>query len=95
MQNEIDENAQLEVNISNLYATDIELVAFRTLIETGLGKNISPISINFISNNKKGKKYEIIFRVFEPTMFLQEKIQNWLYEAKLVGWNLKATFVRP
>lgn len=95
MNNEIDENTQLDVEISNLRATDEELKKLKNLISTGLGKNSTPLRITVISNDAKGNRYEITFRVLNPKHFKISTVQDWLYAATLVGWNLNAAVVRP
>lgn len=95
MNNELDEHAQLNVEISNLRATDEELEKLKHLIVTGLGKNATPPKITAVSNDAKGICYELTFRVLNPKNFEQSTVQNWLYAVTLVGWTLKATFVRP
>jgi hypothetical protein len=93
--NELDEHAQLDVEISNLRATDEELEKLKHLIVTGLGKNATPPKITAVSNDAQGSRYELTFRVLNPKHFELSIVQNWLYISALVGWSLNATFVRP
>lgn len=95
MNNELDEHAQLEVEISNLRATDEELERLRHLIVTGLGKNATPLKIAAVSNDAKGSRYEVTFRVLNPRHFNLSTVKDWLHAATLVGWSVNATFVRP
>lgn len=95
MNNELDEHAQLDVEISNLRATDEELEKLKCLIVTGLGKNATPLKITAASHDSKGSRYEITFRVLNPRNFNPSTVQDWLHAVALVGWSLNATFVRP
>lgn len=95
MNNVLDEHAQLDVEISNLRATDEELGKLKALIVTGLGNNATSLKVTAISNDIKGSRYELTFRVLNPRHFKLSTVQDWLYAAGLVGWNLNATFVRP
>ncbi len=95
MHNDLDANAQLEVEISNLVASEAEFEKAQSLIQSGLGANMSPITINSLSNFRGSLRYGMTFRVFDPRGFRKEKVQEWLHEAGLVGWRLNATFVRP
>jgi hypothetical protein len=95
MNNELDENAQIDVEISNLYANDAELEKFQSLVAKGLGRNVTELSIKSIANIGKGTRYEVKFRVVNPRNFDIDRVKDWLHEALLVGWHLSATFVRP
>ncbi|GAC1569126.1 MAG: hypothetical protein NVS3B3_23190 [Aquirhabdus sp.] len=95
MNNEFDENAQLEVEISNLRATDKELENLKHLIATNLGKNATLLRITAVSNDAKGSCYEVKFRVLDPRHFNISTVQNWLHEGTLIGSMINATFVRP
>jgi len=95
MNNELDEHAQLDVEITNLRATDEELEKLKYIIVTGLGKNATPLKITAVSNDAKGSRYEVTFRVLNPRHFNLSIVQDWLHAATLVGWSLNATFVRP
>lgn len=95
MRNDLDSDAQLEVEISNLVASESEFQMVQSLIQSGLGANISPITITSMSNVKDGIRYEVTFRVFDPRRFRTEQIQEWLYQSGLVDWRLDATFVHP
>ncbi len=95
MKNELDEHAQLDVEITNLRATNEELEKLKHLIVAGLGKNATPLKITAVSNDAKGSRYEVTFRVFNPRHFNLSTVQDWLYAVALVGWSLNATFVRP
>lgn len=95
MNNELDAHAQLDVEISNLRATDEELEKLKDLIVTGLGNNATSLKVTAVSNDAKGSRYELTFRVLNPRHFKLSTVQDWLYAATLVGWNLNATFVRP
>jgi len=94
MNNELDENAQFDVVINNLRATDEELDKLKHLITKNLGKKATPLRITAVSDDAKGSLYEVKFRVLSPRHFNISKVQDWLYEAALVGWDLNATFVR-
>lgn len=95
MTNEFGQAGQLDVEISNLYANDAEIEELQELVDRGLAGIASPLVITAISNGAKGTRYEMTCRVFEPKKFRLERVQDWLYEAKLVGWRLNATPVRP
>lgn len=95
MRNDLDADAQLEVEITNLVAMETEILSARSLIESGLGSNISPILITPDGTAKGGTRFEMAFRVFNPKRYRNEQIQEWLYQAGLVGWRLNATFVPP
>jgi hypothetical protein len=95
MRNDLDADAQLEVEITNLVATEAEIQNAQSLIESGLGSNISPILVTPDGTAKGGTRFEMTFRVFNPNRFRNAQIQEWLYEAGLVGWRLDATFVPP
>ena len=95
MKNELDENAQLDVEISNLYANEAELEKLRSLVAKGLGSNATELSIQSVANTAKGTRYEVKFRVVDPRQFDIDRVKDWLHEALLVGWRLSATFVRP
>lgn len=93
MRNDLDADAELEVEIANLVATEAVIQNAQSLIESGLGSNISPILVTSDGIAKGGKMFEFSFRVFNPNRFRNEQIQEWLYQAGLVGWRLSATFV--
>lgn len=95
MNNELDENAQLDVEISNVRATDEELEKLKDLIFTGLGNNATSLKVTVVSNDAKGCRYELTFRVLNPRHFKPSTVQDWLYSVALVGWNINTTFVRP
>lgn len=95
MNNELDKHDQLDVEISNLRATEEELEKLKNLIVTGLGKNATPLKIMAVSNDVKGSRYQVTFRVLDPKHFNISTVQDWLYEATLVGWAINATFVHP
>ena len=95
MRNELDSDAQLEVEITNLVATETEIQSARSLIESGLGSNISPIMVTPDGTAKGGTRFEMTFRVFNPKRYRNEQVQEWLYQAGLVGWRLNAIFAPP
>ena len=95
MGNELDADAELEVEIINLVATEAEIQNAQSMIESGLGSNISPILVTPDGIAKGGTRFEMAFRVFNPNWFRSEQVQEWLYQAGLVGWKLNATFVPP
>lgn len=95
MNNALDEHAQLDVEISNLRATDEELENLKALIVKCLGNNATSLKVTAISNDTKVIRYELTFRVLNPRHFKLPTVQDWLYAAGLFGWNLNATFVRP
>ena len=95
MTNEFGQAGQLDVEISNLYASDAEIEKLQTLLDQGLAGIASPLVITAVSNNAKGTRYAVTCRVFEPKRFQQARVQDWPYEAKLVGWRLEVTTVRP
>lgn len=95
MNHPIDENAQLDVEISNLYATDAELATFKELLVRGLGGMATAPVIQAVGSNSKGTRYEVTFKVLEPKHFSPDTVKDWLHSAMLVGWRLEATFVPP
>lgn len=95
MKNDLDKDAQLGVKVSNIIASEAEFKRAKSLIQSGLGSNLSPIAITSMSNVKGGIRYEISFRVFDPKRFRTEQVQEWLYEVGVVGWSIHSTLVRP
>ncbi len=95
MNNPIDEKAQLDVEISNLYATDAEIAAFTNMLVQGLGSKATTPMIRSVGVNAKGTRYEVTFKVLEPRHFSINKVRDWLHAAMLVGWNLDTTIVPP
>ncbi|RZL01404.1 MAG: hypothetical protein EOP36_11775 [Rubrivivax sp.] len=91
--NELDENAQLEIN--NLYANDKKLEKLKSLVSKGLGSTATELSIELIVNTFKLIRYEVKFWVIGARHFDLGRVKDWLHEALLVGWDLSATFVRP
>lgn len=94
MNNKIDEAAQLDVEISNLYATTEEIDKLKKFIAFRYNGNTLPPVVRLVGSDKKGEKYEIFWRIIDPSSFRLEKIQEWLYEANLVGWKLNLTVVK-
>lgn len=94
MNNALDENAKLDVDISNLLATEEELDKLKELIVKKLGVNTTPPKVTFDRSNVKGDFYEVSFTVLKPKSFNVDIIQEWLYSLTLVGWHIDATFVR-
>lgn len=93
MRNDLDADAELEVEITNLVATEAEIQNAQYLIESGLGSNISPILVTPDGTEKGSTRFKMAFRAFNPNRFRNEQIQEWLYQAGLVGWRLNATYV--
>jgi hypothetical protein len=93
MNNILDGNAQLDVEISNLRATDEELETLKGYIVRGLGKNCTPPIINTDGIDTKGPRYIVTFKVLDPRNFKIDTVKDWLHAAILVGWRLEATFV--
>ena len=94
MNNELDEHAQLDVEISNLRATDEELEELMTLIATEFGNIATPPKITGVSNDANGSRYELTFRVLDRRHYRESTVQDWLYAVPLVGWRLYTTTVR-
>ncbi len=95
MNHPIDEKAQLDIEISNIYATDAELAVFTDMLVQGLGSKATAPTIRSVGANAKGTRYEVTFKVLEPKHFSLDRIKDWLHAAMLVGWNLEATVVPP
>jgi len=93
MNNILDENAQLEVEISNLRATDEELETFRSYIVRGLGTNATPPIIKTDGIDAEGLHHIVTFKVLDPRNFKIDTVKDWLHATLLVGWRLDATFV--
>ena len=93
MKNNLDKQAQLDVEITNLSATGEEIEKLKNLIVTRLGNNFSTLEIKTVSNDVKGSIYEVSFRVLDPMLYNDSMVQDWLYEAGLVRWCLDSTFV--
>ena len=93
MKNNLEKQAQLDVEITNLSATGEEIEKLKNLIVTGLGNNVSTLQIKAVSHDVKGSIYEVNFRVIDPRLYNDSMVQDWLYEAGLVRWCLDSTFV--
>lgn len=93
MNHPIDENAQLDVEISNLRASDEELAVLKKLLERGLEAKATAPIIRSVGSDAKGKRYEVTFKVLEPRHFSMDAVKDWLHSATLVGWRIEATVV--
>jgi len=93
MDNILDKNAQLEVKIINLRATDEELETLRGYIVRGLGTNGTPPIIKTDGIDVKGFRHIVTFKVLDPQNFKIDTVKDWLHATLLVGWQLDATFV--
>ncbi|MGV2872039.1 hypothetical protein [Colwellia sp. E150_009] len=76
MSNALDENAKLDVNISNLLATEAELEKLKELIVNDLGNNTTSFEVTFESSNHKGDFYEISFTILKPKSSHRKMINN-------------------
>lgn len=95
MNHPIDERAQLDVEISNLYATDTEIATFTNMLVQGLGSKATAPTIRSVGVNAKGTRYEVTFKVLEPRNFSLDEVKDWLHAAMLVGWSIEAIFISP
>jgi len=94
MNNALDENAKLNVDISNLLATEEELEKLKELIVKKLGVNTTSPTVTFERSNGKGDFYEVNFTIPNPKSFKVDILKEWLHSLTLVGWHVNATFVR-
>ncbi|MFT5815816.1 MAG: hypothetical protein ACI9VT_003592 [Psychroserpens sp.] len=93
MNNALDENAKLDVNISHLLATEVELEKLKELILKGLGINTTLPKVSCEDSNIKGDFYEVNFTIIKPKSYHKEMIREWLYSLSLVEWQINATYV--
>ncbi|MFE8072597.1 hypothetical protein QQM79_16175 [Marinobacteraceae bacterium S3BR75-40.1] len=95
MNNEIDENAKLDVEISNLRATEDEVEKLKAMITEKFDRKITNPAITLDRVDSKGAPvYEVNFKVLDPKNFKIETIQEFLYSLSLVGWRVEGTFVK-
>ncbi|OIQ65612.1 hypothetical protein GALL_528270 [mine drainage metagenome] len=94
MQNELDENANLNVEISNLSASPEELERVMNRISKSLGTSATVPKVTSMSNTKNGSRYTVEFVVLKPPRFNIDSVKDWLHSENLVGWRIDATFVR-
>ncbi|MYM96875.1 hypothetical protein [Duganella vulcania] len=87
MSTEVYENAQLNILISNVVATDEELVAFRA----GLLKEFSTIQdlkIEVDHMSKQGPHYAVRFNIPGPLYFDDKRLMDVLYAIPLGRWSI-------
>ena len=93
MNKTLDENAKLDVNISHLLATEVELTKLKELIIKDLGVNTTLPKVSCEGSNIKGDFYEVSFTIIKPKSTHKKMIKEWLYSLSLVGWQINATYV--
>lgn len=90
MQHEIFDNGQLNVEITNVKASDEEIEKLKACIAKGIGsKNAAPV-VQLEGMSAKGTRYTVKFSVRGPTYFDLSNVQEWLYSVGLVGWQIEA-----
>lgn len=92
----LDENAQLEVEISNLILTEAEYELVAQMLDRKLMGNVSPITCERDSYNNESDYYEIRFRIYRPAeKDYSQKLGDWLRDIGHVGFRVSGTFVPP
>ena len=90
MTSTISENAQLNVQVSSLHASQKELAAAKAAIARVIGHlNAAPLS-RLEGSDSKGARYTLNFSVGGPGFFDLKAVQEALHEAGLVGWGIEA-----
>lgn len=90
MHHEIYENAQLNVVINGIRATDEEIEKLKEVITRGIGhQNIPPV-ITSNEGDKRGAIYSANFALRGPRDFHDETLAKWLHSVGLVGWSFES-----
>jgi hypothetical protein len=93
MKNIIDDNANIDVVISSLRATEDEIKKLEYLLIKKIGAISTPPKASMERMDRKGTVYQVTFKVTEPKHFTLEVVQEILESLTLVGWNINGTFV--
>lgn len=93
MKNIIDDNANINVVISSLRATENEIKKLENLLIKKIGAISTTPKLSVERMDQKGTVYQITFKVTEPKHFKLEIVQEILETLTLVGWNINGTFV--
>jgi hypothetical protein len=93
MNKPLDENAKLDITVSNIMATNEEIEEFKKTITTRLKDNCTlPVSV-FKRVSSKGNIYEVTFTVLKPKHFNLDLIGHFLHTLKIVGFRIEGTYV--
>lgn len=90
MHHEIYEDGQLNVDISNVRATEEEIEKLKEAIIRGIGPRNMPPVVTLKGEDKRGNFYRVNFAIRGPMRFDLETVGKWLHSAFLVGWRIEA-----
>ena len=90
MQNEIRENGQLNIVITNVTASNEQIDQLKEHIATGIGAANNPATIKLSRSSPKGNAYTVTFSVRGPRHFDISSVGDWLHSIGVVGWDIEA-----
>lgn len=90
MLQEIFDNGQLNVEISNVVASKEEIEKLKACITQGIGNTNAAPLVRLNGMDQKSIRYTVKFAVRGPAHFNLSSVQDWLYSVGLVGWNIES-----
>lgn len=85
MHHEIYANAQYNVEINNIQASDAEIEKLKEVVAVGIGANNPPPVVV-----RDGTRYRMNFSIRGPRNFDDQMFVDWLHSVGLVGWSIEA-----
>lgn len=90
MHHEIYANAQYNVEINNIRASDAEIERLKEIVAVGIGANNPPPVVVRDGMDRNGTRYRMNFSIRGPKSFDDQMFVDWLHSVGLVGWCLDA-----